>query len=152
MQVGDWIINDFIGIGYFGYETARILISACVVLYVVWLVWKELKENYIDVLRMSQHISMILWFCNKISIILWLYWYKHTNILSVNIIDEILGAFIFFYYFINLFTWYLLNYHITTLNQLKDGARYQELIMKIKSVESRIIHINKSLFLIKNFI
>ena len=101
MKVGDMEFDDTLSYIYFSFFLILIPIALLVIVWMVVLFWKEMKENYVDFLRVKQYI--FIWFCYCICRILWEYWYKHVNKIVFNLINEFGTCLEFLYYIINLY-------------------------------------------------
>ena len=137
MKFGDLEIEDTLGYLYLGRYIALALASSWVVIWMALLLWRELREPFIDMLRIIQYAWCVIRFGIAVCTILLFIWYKHTNIFYIKLIIGIIENFGYIYYITNLFTWYLLIYHIKTLQELRDGANFSDWKSKIFLVENR---------------
>ena len=132
-------IEDYVTYMYFIYAIMHITASIGVVIWMILLILKEIKENFIDVLRMNQYIFILLWFLHAIFEILWSFWYKHTDDLGITIIIEVFDGLMLYYYILNLLAWYLLMNKIIVLHKLRSGINYDVWRKQIKSVELKVL-------------
>ena len=126
MKIGDWEVNEIFTCLYFANNIIFILAWVIVVLWMIILFKKEMKESYIDLLRTIQYVFIFVWYCYSIQFVLRNFWYKQTDYTIINIIDSALESIIKYYYILNLITWYLLMHQIMILHQLRNGCRYSK--------------------------
>ena len=124
---------------YFIYAIMYITASTGVVIWMILLIWREIKENFIDALRMIQYVFILLWFLHAIFEILWSFWYEHTDDLAIIIIIEVFEGLMLYYYILNLLVWYLLMNKIIVLRKLRSGIKYDVWRRQIKSVELKVL-------------
>ena len=138
MKVGDWVIEDLVSYGFFAYEIANIFMSLIVVIWMVVKIWKEMKERFIDVLRMVQYWLILTWFLYVTYFVIFNFWDEHNGNM-VKILDGIMDGVLIYYYIFNLTTWYLLMYQIKVLKLLRNGIEYKNANKQTKSHEIKII-------------
>ena len=122
---------------YFFYFSVCTLVAFCVVVWMVVVFRREMKESYVDLLRVIQYAIIFIYYCLLIYNTWCFYWYKHK--ISLNIISAIVENIILYYYVINLFSWYLLMRHIMILHQLRNGIEYENVNRQTKSTEIKTL-------------
>ena len=125
MKIGIWEFDDPISYMFFVYFSLWTLTALCVVIWMVVLLWKEMKEPFIDMLKVIQYIFIFIWYCFNIFIIFCNLWTDLKGGIYLNILAWILIDFITHYIVINFLTCYLLMNQIMVLHQLRNGDQYQ---------------------------
>ena len=90
------------------------------------LILKELKESYVDLLKIIQCVFIFIANWYAVYFIICYIWLLHTDNIVFNTITAMLEGLMLYYYIINLFSWYMLMYHIKVLTQLRIGIEYNE--------------------------
>ena len=102
MKVGDLEFNDTQGYWDFSARLILFLAAILVIIGMMVLFLKEIKESYIDLLRVYQYIFIFIYSCSVVCLLLWQCWYKHVNEILLAIIIEVYGCWWFCYFTINL--------------------------------------------------
>ena len=131
LNIGDWEIDDVVTIFYLIFVLAILLASAFVVVWMVVLFWREINDSYVDILRLIQYTAIFIRYLTSIFIYVWYFWHILPENLIFQVLIEFLDGFAFYYYILNLITWYLLMYHIREMYQLRYGGWYLEDCNKI---------------------
>ena len=139
IKLRDWVIDDTVSYFYFSYFVAFILVSVCIAILALFYIFKELKESFIDILRMIQCIYIFTWQCYVIYLISSNLWKEKIDPIFFKLSICILYVLMHIYYWLNLISWSLLINHIQILNQLRNGIEYQKCKKQIKNTEIKII-------------
>ena len=126
MKLGDWEIEDAVTFLYFVDVIVFILANAAVAFWMCLLAWRELKENYVDLLRMTQYGFIFLWYLYSTWYFLCSIWYDHIDNTAYETMNEMFEGLLQYYYIVNLSSWYLLMIHIKILHKLRNGMQFQE--------------------------
>ena len=124
MSVGGFNLDDELSLAFFVLTWIFGTISAIIVPVIAFLIFKELRSKFVDVLKLLQHIAILLWYLAAIiDIILHL----TTVVLSkfVYIIFLHFDWIILIYYAINQLSWYLLSIHLETYRQIAQDKSYK---------------------------
>ena len=106
-----------------------------VIIWMVVLFWREMKEAYIDLLRVIQYILIFLRYCYSIFAISSLFWITSNYNTTLDIIFAAFQSSIIYYCLTNLITWYLLMNHIEAMSQLRNGKQLSKMKEKIMRKE-----------------
>ena len=135
MKIGEITISDSISLIFFIYEFwlhVTFFITSIVVFVRIITKW---IQRFIDILKMMQLISIFLWlFGRSIAGLLVLIWpevYDHLAVLIINNINDL----IFFHYWLNQLSWYVLVQHLLSYRQIANGMSYEDWRVKVKHKE-----------------
>ena len=124
--VGDWVIEDTVTVFYLIFVIAIILAWVFVTVMMVVLFWKEMKDSFIDVLRVIQYVATFIRFLTLAFSYMWYFWKMHSDNLYFQNVLEFLDGIGYYYPILNFLTWYLLMYQIKILYQLRNGGSFQD--------------------------
>ena len=120
------------------YGMLRIVSDILATIYVVRLLLKNVKEQYVDVIKILQTSLVSIWFISDIFTILIPIF--DSNLLDnsiVTVITIITDPFVF-WYGLNQFSWLILVQHLVTYRKLAEGENYLEIRKIIKKKEIKL--------------
>ena len=146
MKIGVLNMTNFYDWMFLTYGMLRIVSDISATIYVVRLLVKNAKEQYVDVIKILQTSFVSLWFISDIFTILIPIF--DSNLLDnsiVTVITIITDPFVL-WYGLNQFAWLILVQHLVTYRKLAKGENYLKIRKIIKKKEIKLF-ISVMLFL-----
>ena len=126
MIIGDWEFYDIVSYIYFSLFSMWTLAALFIIIWILVQFWREMKESYIDLLRITQFIFILIWYFYSVFYIICSFWYRSTYGIVFKIIIAIFESWELYYFIVYLTTWYLLLIQILIMHQLRINSQYQE--------------------------
>ena len=97
------------------------------------LIYKEFKQWYIDVIKLTQYLLLFFYFARDVPYnIKYFWWFQYT--FEMNIIDDIFRTNFFVYWF-NQLSYYMLIVHIIKIKKTTQKIGFEQIRKEIKKSE-----------------
>ena len=100
------------------------------------LIWRELRDYFIDLLRVVQYILIAICFWYDVVSSTLLIFYPDVNSLLIDIVFDVIAS-LFLYYIINQLSWFILIKHLNTYAKMRRGSKFEDCRKQIRVVEFR---------------